>query len=380
MGKYKEISFIGLADLIGTAITSIFWLFLASQITPTDYGELFYFIGIAGTVSAFVLIGAQNTITVYSSKNIGIESTLYFISLLFGVVASFVTMFMFYRIDVIFLMFGYVINTLALGELLGTRSFGLYSKHTLLQKILTFGLGLSFLLIFGVDGIIFALSISYVFFILVVYKRFKQTKIDFGLLKNRIRFIVNNYIIEIFTKLNSHLNKLIIVPLLGFEALGNFSLAIQFVTVGLIFTVIVFKYTVPYDVQGIENKKLKKVTVLVSIVIALVGALVSPSVIHLFFPEYLEVINIIKILSFSIIPITIARILSSKLLGQEKNKRILFSKVISLATFVISIVFLAPSYGMTGISIGYLLSTIAECLLLIQRNNSQSYKPVQNNS
>ncbi len=364
-GKLREISSIGSADIIGAGLTSIFWFVIASQISPEKFGELFYFIGIAGTAAAFVLIGAQSTITVYSSKNIKIESTLYFLSLLLGLVASFIVMIIFYRIDIIFLLFGYVINTLAMGELLGKKSFLSYSKHTLIQKALTLGLGLLFFLIFGMDGIIFALSISYVFFTIVIYNRFKQTKIDFNLLKNRTTFIVNNYVIEVLTKLNSHLNKFIIVPLLGFGVLGNFSLAIQLVTVGLTFTMIIFKYTIPYDAQGTENKQLKKITLLVSIGISFLGIMITPAIVPVFFPEYLEVIDVIRIISFSIVPMTITKLFTSKLLGQENSKRILLSKIVSLITFISAIVILGPPYGIIGISIGYLLSTIVESICLI---------------
>jgi O-antigen/teichoic acid export membrane protein len=364
-GKLREISSIGSADIIGAGLTSIFWFIIASQTSPDKFGELFYFIGIAGTAAAFVLIGAQSTITVYSSKNIKIESTLYFLSLLLAVAASFVMMIIFYRSDIIFLLFGYVINTLAMGELLGKKCFISYSKHTLIQKALTLGLGLLFFLIFGMGGIIFALAISYIFFTIVIYNTFRQTKIDFNLLKTRIRFIVNNYIIEILTKLNAHLNKLIIVPLLGFSVLGNFSLAIQLVTVGLTFTMIVFKYTIPYDAQGKENKQLKKITLLVSIAISFLGMMIAPIIIPAFFPEYREVIDVIRIISFSIIPLTITKLFTSKLLGQENSRRILLSKIASLITFISAIVVLGPPYGIIGISIGYLLSTIIESICLI---------------
>lgn len=72
-----------------------FLVFLASQIPPEQYGEIFYYIGIAATAAAFALIGAQNTITVYSSKNIRVESTLYFLSLILGIIASFILMLIF---------------------------------------------------------------------------------------------------------------------------------------------------------------------------------------------------------------------------------------------------------------------------------------------
>ena len=190
--KLRAISLIGSADIIGTGISAIFWFFIASQISPDKFGELFYFIGIAGIAGAFVLIGSQNTITVYSSKNFKIESTLYFLSLILGVIASFIIIIMFYRVDIVFLLFGYIINTLSMGELLGKKNFSSYSKYSLTQKTLTLGIGLLFFYIFGIDGIIFALATSYVFFVLIVYNRFKKTKIDFSLLKNRTKFIINN--------------------------------------------------------------------------------------------------------------------------------------------------------------------------------------------
>jgi O-antigen/teichoic acid export membrane protein len=364
-GKLRELSFIGSADIIGTGITSIFWFFLASQISPEQYGEIFYYIGIAATAAAFALIGAQNTITVYSSKNIKVESTLYFLSLILGVIASFVLMLIFYRTDIIFLLFGYVINTLAMGELLGTQSFFSYLKHNLIQKVLTLVLGILAFIIFGVDGIIFALAISYASFTIVMYNRFKQTKINFNLLKGRVKFIINNYIIEVLTKSNSNLNRFFTVPLLGFAVLGNFSLALQVVNVGLIFTVIIFKYTIPYDALGEENKKLKKISLLISIVMAFLGALVAPSVIPIFFPEYGDVTDVIRIISFSIIPMTLTKIYSSKLLGEENSHRMLYSKVVSMVTFVIAMIILSPDYGIIGLALSYLLSTVAETICLI---------------
>lgn len=363
--QLKELSFIGGADIIGTSITSIFWLFLASQIPPEEYGELFYFIGIASIASAFVLVGTRNTITVYSSKNLKIESTLYFISLILTIIASFVIIIIFYKIDIIFLLFGYVINTLATGELLGKKLFSKYSQYHLIQKVLTIGLGLLAFVFFETEGIITALSISYIFYTIIIFKQFKQTKINFSLLKNRTKFILNNYLIEVLTKLNSHLNKFFIVPLLGFGVLGNFSLAMQLVNVGLIFTLIVFKYTVSYDAQGKYNKKLKVFTFVISIFIAIVGAIISPFIIPSIFPEYVEIIDVIQIISFSIIPMTLTKLFSSKLLGQENSKQIVISKIVSISTFIAGILILAPDYGIYGLAISYLFSTIIESISLI---------------
>ena len=198
----------------------------------------------------------------------------------------------------------------------------------------------------------------------------KETKIDFSLLKNRTKFILNNYVVGVLTKLNSHLNKFFIVPLLGFGILGNFSLALQVVNIGLIFTMIVFKYTIPYDSQGQENKKLKKFTLGVSVIFAIVGSVISPYIIPTIFPEYVEVIDVIQIISFSIIPMTITKIFSSKLLGQENNKQIVYSKIVSMVTFTVGILLLSPEFGILGLAISYLLSTIFEAVCLIPLKNS----------
>lgn len=365
--KFRELSLIGSADILGNTITAFFWLFLSSQISPEEYGEIFYFIGIATTASAFVLIGSQNALTVYSSKNIKIEATLYSISLMLGVIASFIIMIIFYRIDTVLLLFGYIINTLSIGELLGKRIFSSYSKHTLLQKGLTLVLGIIFFIIFGAQGILYALALSYASFTIIIFRGFRETKLNFELLKNRSMFIINNYIIDILTKLNAQLNRLIIVPFLGFAILGNFSLALQIVSLGMISSMIVFKYTMPYDAQGQENKKLKKVAIIVSIFAALLITIIGPLIIPIFFPQYVEAIDAIRILGLSLIPMTITTTLTSKLLGQENNRRIVLSKVISIVIFIIAILLLSPSYGMTGLAISYLLASIVESIILIPK-------------
>lgn len=363
--KVRELSKIGSADIIGNAITAFFWLFLSAQISPEQYGEIFYYLGIAATASAFVLVGSVNTLMVYSSKNIKIESTLYFISLILGIIASVIIMVFFYRIDTILLLFGYIINTLAIGQLLGRKLFSSYSKHLLIQKGLTLTLGIIFFFIFGNEGILFALALSYVSFIILIVKGFNESRINFSLLKTRLTFILNNYIIDVLTKLNANLNRLIAVPLLGFTVLGNFSLALQIVSLGMIFSSIVFKYTISHDALGQENKKLKRFVIVLSVVIALLITFVGPFIIPILFPQYIEAIDAIRILSFSIIPMTITTTISSKLLGQENNTWLALSKAISIITFILIVLILEPYFGVAGLAVSYLLATIFESTCLI---------------
>jgi len=73
---------------IGNGISAIFWFFLAAEISPEEYGNLFYFIGIANIIAGLSLVGTNNALIVFISKNIKLQFTLNFISLISVVVLS----------------------------------------------------------------------------------------------------------------------------------------------------------------------------------------------------------------------------------------------------------------------------------------------------
>ena len=74
----QNLASIGLANLIGSGLAAIFWFYLASVINPENYGEIHYFLGIAGMAQMISLVTTPNVITVYTAKNIKIQSTLFF--------------------------------------------------------------------------------------------------------------------------------------------------------------------------------------------------------------------------------------------------------------------------------------------------------------
>ena len=89
-------------------------------------------------------------------------------------------------------------------------------------------------------------------------KEFRNTKIDFQILKPRFGFMINNYALTIEKVLNGQVDKLIIAPIFGFALLGNYALSIQFLSIMLIIPSIVFQYTLSQDATGNLSKKIKK--------------------------------------------------------------------------------------------------------------------------
>lgn len=360
----KGLASIGFADIVGTGISSVFWLYIAATIGPESYGKIQYFIGIAGITSYIALFGTQETIIVYTTKNVKIQSTFYLISLIAGMVASLIVILVFYRIDVGMFIFGYIINTLVIGDLLGRKLYSSYSKYVLTQKILTLVLGIGFFYVFGVNSIIYALALSYGPFIIRVFKVFKEIKIDFSLLKPRLGFIINNYALLIVKGLAGQLDKLIIAPLLGFMLLGNYSLALQIIGVLLIFPEIMFKYFLPHDSSGNMNKRLKKITVLISICVTIGSVTLSPYIIPTMFPKYLGVVSAIQIMSVGIIPSTIAVLYISKFLGLEKSKFVLLGSLFSVITTILGIITLGGILGVNGLALSFLLSVLVKVIFL----------------
>ena len=74
LDKIQDFGYLSIGNILGAAILSLFWIFLASLLGPESYGEISYLIAIANTVSVIAFLGAGQTITVYVAKGIRIEN------------------------------------------------------------------------------------------------------------------------------------------------------------------------------------------------------------------------------------------------------------------------------------------------------------------
>jgi len=371
---HKDLVSIGSANLLGNGISAIFWFSLASLINPEEYGQIHYFLAIAGMAQLLSLISTTNALQVYVAKNIKIHSTLFFISIIAGIVSSLVVFLFFSRTDTSLLVLGYIIFELSNGFLLGKKLFSNYAKFFLTQKILTviFGFGLYFT--FGVDGIIFGLVLSYVPYIWILVNEFRNTRIDFSLLKPRKGFLINNYGINISSAVGGQMDKLIIAPILGLELLGNYSLAMQFLVILLLLPTTVFKYLLTQDSSGKNTKNLKKNTIFASVGLTMFGIVILPMIIPILFPNYIDTVIAIQIISVAIIPSTIGIFYDSKLLSIEKSKFLVIGKGIGLFTMISGFVILGPIYGIIGLAVTLVISSCLQTLVVIIASKTIRYE------
>ena len=352
----RNVATIGSSNIIGTAITSVFWISIAGLLGTESYGELSYFLAIIGISSIIATVGGGYTMQVYAAKGVKIESSLYFLGIIASTVVAIILFFMFENFGVSICVIGIVSFNLILFEILGKKLYKKYFKIFVGQKILFVLIAFAFYFVFGtVEGILVGYGVSLLLFSQIIYKSFKNNKVNFSLIRERIKFLSHNYIAELSATARNHVDKLIIAPLLGFSFLGNYFLGLQVLAIMLIIPGIVFKYTLPEDSTGKSTGKIKILTIIVSFFIMLLGIFVAPLVIPIVLPEYATAINLIPILSLVVIPRTISIMITSSFLGQENSKYVVIGNIITFGVLVTSIFPLAELFEITGVAIAYVI-------------------------
>ena len=360
---HKGLALIGSASIIGSAISAAFWLLVASLLSVEEYGEISYFIAIA-SLGICCIVGSPQTLTVYSTRHPKIIPTLLLLTLIFAGIGSVFAFLIFQRFEVIYLIFSFTVLEVSLTLLLGKKLYSKYSKFFLTQKILQFVIGISLSFSLGLNGVLIGITLANFSLIPIFYKELRNYKIDLSLLKPKKEFIVNNQMIYLISVFRRDIDKIVIVPLLGFTVLGNFALTLQFYTIMMIISSISFKYLLPKDVGGEKNARLKKFLILVSVLIALSGFFFSPYFIENFFTKFSESIIPIQIASFCVIPSTISMILFSKILALEKSRFLIIANSVQLCVILIGTIFLGMLYGIIGVTIAFILGNTMYAITL----------------
>jgi len=360
---HKGLLLIGSSGIIGSAISAAFWLLVASLLSVEEYGEISYFIAIA-SLGICCIVGSPQTLTVYSTKHPKIIPTLLLLTLIFAGIGSLIAFLIVQRFEIITLIFSFIVLEASLTLLLGKKLYSKYSKFLLTQKILQFVIGISLSFSLGLNGILIGIVLANFSLIPIFYKELRNYKIDFSLLKPKKEFIINNEVIYLISVFRRDIDKIIIVPILGFTVLGNFALTLQFFAIMMIISSISFEYLLPKDVGGEKNANLKKFLILISVLIALSGFFFSPYFIENFFTKFNESIIPIQIASFCVIPSTISMILFSKILALEKSRFLIIANLVQLCAILIGTIYLGILYSIIGVTVAFILGNTIYAITL----------------
>ena len=364
--NFKGLTAIGTATFISNGLGGLFWFYMASLMGTEGYGQVSYYIAIAVIGSRISLLGFANTMMVYSAKGVKIQPPIYLIAILGSIITSLILFFVFlYDVGISLYVIGFVTFTLITSDLLGRKQYKSYAKYLISQKIILIILAVILYHTIGLTGVILGIAISFLPYSFVIYKEFKNTKIDFSLIRNRAKFVTNTFANDLSEMFGGYLDKLIVAPMLGFVLLGNYQLGIQFMLVFQIVPVMFYHYLLPKDARDESNTNLRKNIMLFSIILCILAIILSPFVIPVLFPEFTESVPVIQILSVAIIPFTASTILNSKFFGTEKTKFVLIGSIILVSVQIPSIIGLTTLYGINGAAVSILLANTCQAIYLL---------------
>jgi O-antigen/teichoic acid export membrane protein len=364
--RFRDLTFLSISNIVTNGIGGVFWLYMASLLGTKGYGEISYIISIAVISSTISLAGMSNVLIVYGAKNVKIQSTVFLIGLISSIITSLIVFFFVVNdITISLYVIGFVIFTLIMADLIGRKLFLKYSKIIIIQKIMLVVFSIIFYHLIGLQGVVLGIALSFLVFSFIIYKTLKEMKVDFSIFKDRYRFAINSFLLDITTAFNGSLDKIILAPLLGFSLLGNYQLGLQFIGLLHIIPGMLFQYILSQDSSGTSTKFIKKIIIYISIILAVLSITLSPIFVSVLFPKFTDAVVAIQIMSVSIIPSAITSTYISKYLGLTKSKIIIVGSGSYLAIQVVSLIILGNMYGLNGAATSLVISSIAHVIYFV---------------
>jgi len=354
--KLKELLSLGAFNISASIILALFWLYLASILPKTQYGELGFLFSIVNMGAAISLMGFRSVVVVYESKNENVFSSSFILVLIAANISAGITFVLTQNVMISILIIGIVIFEIILSGLNSHQRYRSFSKHKIIRAVIIVIFAIIFYEYFGINGILLGYFVSSLLILKDLKSVIKYKQIKFSLLKPKIPFMLHSYAMRLTEVFIRYGDKLLIGSLFGFTLLGSYYFAIQYLFLLITIPHSLSVYLIPQESQGKKNKNIKIFSIAFSCLIATVSVLVIPYGINAFLPKYEESIISMQILSVGIIPLFITTIQDSEFFGQEKSRIVLFGSVFQSAFYIISIIVFGQMYGLIGLSIGFVLA------------------------
>jgi O-antigen/teichoic acid export membrane protein len=354
--KLKNLTALGIGNIVTTVISGLFWIYIASIVEVKEYGEIGYMLSIAIVVSGISLVGARTSLTVFASKGESIIRPLSIFTVSIGLLISTIVYMILLDFGASIYVIGFMIFTVTNAELLGKKLYITYSKHLIVQRTLMVILSLTLFYLFGYQFIILGIAISFLPFSIKFYNLIKNNKVKLSSLRKKKEVIISNYALEITGLLPITMDRIIIGPLFGFIILGNYFLGLQVLMVLTIIPTAVYQYILPQDASKVSTAKIKKIIIIISVIFAILGFFLSPILIPVALPKYSDAIEMIQIMSFVVIPVTINLIYASKFIAELKTKIVIIGSIIFISAQILGLLSLVEYMGANGFALSLLIA------------------------
>jgi len=353
---FGDLFSLGASNFGSKLILGLFWIFLAGFITKTQYGELGFLLGIVNVAAVISRIGLRPTVIVYESKNENVFPASFVLVLISSSLASVIVYTLIQNFVASLIVVGVSIFDIALAGLLANQKYRRHAFYVIIRSAITVILAIVLYQILGVNGILIGYFASTLLILKEISFLKNKRKIDFSVLRPKIKFIFINLGIQSSATFSIWGDKILIGSLFGFMFLGGYQLASQYLLLLTAVPLSIFQYLLPRESQGKKTKKIKILLLIFSGIASIISIIIIPWGVNNFLPHYSESIIPMQILSVGLIPYSIIAIQTSEFLGREKAGIVLWGGIIQVGTYFLAIVFLGQNFGMIGIAIGLLIS------------------------
>ena len=358
LDKVRNYITLGSGNFLASIITAFFWMYIATILDKSEYGLLAFLMSMANVTHGVVSVGLARTIVVYGAKQENIYSATYTIGLISSSLGSIAIYIITQNVGLSFLSWGMMIFLLKTAELNSKSQYLSFAKYRILRSSLAVIFGIGLFHVLGFDGVIIGFALANLPAFVGLYNYVKKKDCSISILKPKINFMITSWGYRLSGMLFWWGDKMVIGAVFGFSALGSYQLAIQYLL--LIDTIprALAMYLLPQESQGKRNKKIKIFSIGVSVLVVIVSIILLPFAIDTFFPDFQESILPAQIMSIAIIPITIYHIFEVQFFGREQPKIPVIGAAIQTACYFMLIILLGTEYGILGIAVGLLISTI----------------------
>jgi O-antigen/teichoic acid export membrane protein len=365
----KDNTLIIFSRFLAAGLLGIFWLLLANFLDKSEYGELSYFVSFATVGSAVALLGLNKSLVVFAAKKEPFIADLTLLGIISSTVVSVISYFIIQNILVSLLIFGSTMFFLSISKLNADQKFRSYSAHVILQRSLCLVLSLIFVPLYGIQGALLGLTIANLPSFYELLFLIKSKLIGFSYLRPKLGFIANNYFIHLSSVTFWFGDKILIGSLYDFTILASYTIASQFIIFLSQFSQSISVYLLPKESMKHQNKKLKIYAIIIAFALFALSYSLVDILIPLLVPKYIDSIELLQIMTFSIVPMMIAIIIETELLGKERGLLVLLGTLIQLSTFSILVLLDVFAWGLLGLGIAFLTSFLIKLgyLVLIKR-------------
>jgi O-antigen/teichoic acid export membrane protein len=353
-----------LGNIFGAILTGGFWLLLASLQSVEEYGETSYLISMASLASSFALLGLNTAITTFIPKgHTKIHVAANQVILISSIIAALIVA----QRDWLLGLFvvGMTFWMMSIYEFLGRKSYKKYAIANIGARGCQLLLSIIFYYLIGIPGIIIGFTVSFFLFSHRYFLSIKYFTKDFSEISGQMKFALHSYSFNMSNALLMYFDKIIIPSIFGYAILGYYQLGFQFLMFLGMVPISFFQYLIPEESSGHKKTKLRIAGFGLSIGLAALLYFLSPTLINVFFPQYQNSLDAIRVISIGIIPMMIAYIINSKFLSEGNTRGVVIGAIIYQILQITLMILLGRLIEVTGIALSVVISLTGQALFLL---------------